>query len=273
MNCCVIGHPIGHSLSPFIHTRLFKISNIECSYITLDIAPENLKNNVDYLKSFDCINVTIPHKSAILPFIDVLDESSKQIGAINVIKNQNGIFYGYNTDGYGFYEALKAESINLGGNVLLLGYGGAALAIAHKVLQNGCALTVGVNDLQSQRAINFCNTLKKIYHCDINMELITKIDSDFDLIINATPVGMYPKCDECILDDAQIARTKAIFDAVYNPVDTLLVKKARALNIKAISGMSMLVFQAAKAHNIWYGGEFSLDQINKICNDAINQLK
>ncbi len=273
MNCCVIGHPIGHSLSPFIHNELFKISNIDCSYITLDIAPENLKDSINHLKTFDCINVTIPHKSAILPFIDVLDENAKQIGAINVIKNHNSAFYGYNTDGYGFYEALKSESIALKGKVLLLGYGGAALAIAHKLLQNGCLLTVGVTDLQNQRAIDFCNTLKKIYHCDINMELIKKIDAQFDLIVNATPVGMYPNCNDCILNDEQISKAKAIYDAVYNPIDTLLVKKAKALNIKAISGMSMLVFQATKAHNIWYGGEFNLEQINKICNEATSKLK
>ncbi|MBQ7045708.1 MAG: shikimate dehydrogenase [Clostridia bacterium] len=273
MKCCVIGHPIGHSLSPFIHSELFKISGRDSSYITLDIAPEELKEKTDFLKTFDCINVTIPHKRAIMEFTDVLDPTAKQIGAVNVIKNENGTLYGYNTDGYGFSKALEAENIALKGKVLLLGYGGVALAMAHQALQKGCSLTVGTNDLTSKRAIDFCQSFKNEYHCDINMELIEKIDSDFDLIVNATPVGMYPKCDDCILKDHQIARAKAVYDAVYNPVDTTLIKKAAALKVKALSGMSMLVWQAARAHDIWYGGQFSTEQINTICKKAEEKLK
>lgn len=273
MNCCVIGHPIGHSLSPFIHSELFKISNIDCSYITADIAPEDLKEKMDFLKGFDCFNVTIPHKSSIMPYLDVIDDLALNIGAVNTVKNDNGTLYGYNTDGYGFYMALDAHGIKLCGKVLILGYGGAALAIAHTALKMGCALTIGVDDINSQKAINFCNGLRETYNCNIDMMLISDIDADFDLVVNATPVGMYPKCDACILSDAQISRTKAVFDAVYNPYPTLLVKKATERGIKALSGMSMLVWQAAKAHSIWYGAEFSVESINEICEKAINQLE
>lgn len=272
MKYCVIGHPIGHSLSPLLHTELFKASGITADYAALDIAPECLTEKISYLKTLNGFNVTIPNKSEIIPYLTLLDKNAEMIGAVNTVKIQNGELFGFNTDGYGFSKALEAEGIPLSGKVLLCGYGGAALAIAHEALKAGCSLTVGTRDVNDAKAVSFCKTLGDIYSVNISLKHYNSINENFDLAVNSTPVGMFPKTDASILTAEQVSRCSYIYDAVYNPFDTLLVKTAKSLNIKAASGIKMLVFQAAKAHFIWYGGEFSQKIINDISKTLYDKL-
>ena len=218
----LIGHPLGHSMSPLIHERLFKLSGIsDFSYELVDIAPENLSSSEELIKSFKGLNVTIPHKQTVIPFMNKLGESAERYNSVNCINNDNGNLTGYNTDCDGFL--MSAEKLPISENVVVAGCGGVGRMIA----------------------------------------------------INATPVGMYPKVDNCAISDSIIEKSTSFFDVIYNPTETLLMKKAREQGKTAVGGASMLVYQAVKAHEIWYGGKFrteDIDGIIKAVEDSVNAM-
>ena len=141
----VIGHPIGHTMSPFIHNRLFQLSGIEAEYIKLDIAPENLADEYNRLLSkLDGYNITIPHKQNIIQLIDEIDDKAKMYGSVNTVANSDGIAKGYTTDPDGFLKALDAAGIILDGRVVILGCGGVARTMAYEVVLKGLPLLFAV---------------------------------------------------------------------------------------------------------------------------------
>ncbi len=272
----VIGHPIGHTMSPFIHKRLFDLAQIDAKYSVLDISPENLKlefNNT--LKNLDGFNITIPHKENIINCLNGLDEKAKLYGSVNTVDNKNGIYTGYTTDPDGFIKALEAYDIPFENNVMILGTGGVARTMAYEAVKANCNLTIAVR----KEDIEISNKLIKeittnIEASSIKTCLISEIDnSQIDLLINATPIGMYPRVDNCPVSDNIINNCKNVFDAVYNPLETILVKKAKAQGSNAVGGMSMLVWQAVVAHNIWDGSIYNKEDIDKLCTDSANELK
>ena len=138
----LIGHPLGHSMSPFIHERLFAMAGREASYTLTDIAPEHLEGKEPYLRSLQGFNITIPHKMAIIPIVDKLDESAKRYNSVNCVANQNGKLIGYNTDCDGFTMSVKEYPMD--GKVLLIGCGGVGRMIATEALRHGANLTIGI---------------------------------------------------------------------------------------------------------------------------------
>ena len=138
----LIGHPLGHSMSPFIHERLFAMAGREASYTLTDIAPEHLEGKEPYLRSLQGFNITIPHKMAIIPIVDELDESAKRYNSVNCVANQNGKLIGYNTDCDGFTMSVKEYPMD--GKVLLIGCGGVGRMIATEALRHGANLTIGI---------------------------------------------------------------------------------------------------------------------------------
>ncbi|MEE1187208.1 MAG: shikimate dehydrogenase [Acutalibacteraceae bacterium] len=255
----VIGHPIGHTMSPYIHTRLFKLQNKTVNYSKLDISPDALKDSFSSLKTLKGFNVTIPHKQSIIQFIDKLDSSALKYGAVNCVDTKDGITYGYNTDAYGFIKSLESNNVKLEGKVLICGSGGVARTFAKESIGCGCDVYIAAINNESEY-------LKS--ELDFTSIEYSQINGGFDIIINATPVGMYPKCDNAILSENQLAGCKVLFDAVYNPCKTKLLQIAEKSGITAIGGMSMLVWQAVKAHEIWYDAKFDLDDINNLIADA-----
>lgn len=262
----VIGHPIGHTMSPFIHSRLFKLQNIDTNYEKLDITPENLQQSFERLKSLKGFNVTIPHKQSIIPFIDKLDPSALKYGAVNCVCTKNNITYGFNTDAYGFIKSLESQGVKLEGKVLICGSGGVARTFARESIDSGC-------DVYIASINNEAEYLKK--ELTFTSLEYSDIEGGFDIVINATPVGMYPNCDASVLNDNQLSGCKVLFDAVYNPAKTKLMKTAQKSGITAIGGMSMLVWQAVKAHEYWYDAKFDTDDINNLIdqsNKALNEI-
>lgn len=271
-NFSVIGHPIGHSMSPYIHKRLFELSGIDAEYCTLDIAPENLKTSIRQLSSLNGFNVTIPHKETIIPLLDGIDASAQTYNAVNCVKNDNGKLYGCSTDAYGFSKALSAEGVKLCGKILVLGCGGAAKTIAREAVSYGCEITIAALESDLPKAAQLCAALEVVGAKAQCVEL-SKVDGEFDLLVNATPCGMYPKVDA--MADVNIDCLKkchAVFDAVYNPAETLLIKTAKQYGIKTVGGMAMLVWQAVKAHEFWYGGTFQNEEIKQIIKDADKEM-
>lgn len=270
----VIGHPIGHSLSPFIHEKLFEIDNIDAQYSALDI--ENL--DTDYnskLKTLDGYNVTIPHKQSIITKLDSISEKAKLCNSVNTVKNGEKS-EGYTTDGFGFMAAVKAKCNGiLPKDILIFGYGGAARAIAFECLQNACNVHFVVREKSLSNAFFLANEIKEKLSVTTNVYTTDNIPKDIkiDLVVNATPVGMYPNTDACVVPDSIIKKASAVFDSVYNPLETVLLKKAKELRKNAIGSIDMLVYQAAKAHEIWVGATYNNSQLQKICELTADKLR
>ena len=257
----LIGYPLGHTLSPFVHKQLFTLSNTESfSYDVMEIPPDKLETEIKNLNALCGYNITIPHKCEIIKYLDNIDpETAGRYGAVNCVLNKNGVSTGYNTDCFGFKKSLEQSGVSLSGKVLVLGFGGAGRMMAMEAKFCGADVTVAVRDTNKIPP----EQKSQMAFCDIN-----KIIGEFDLIINSTPVGMYPNIDGCPANDEVIKNAKAVFDAVYNPGDTRLLIKAKEHNITAIGGMAMLVWQAAVAHNIWYNADFRDKDISDIIKKA-----
>ena len=268
----LIGHPLGHSMSPLIHEKLFHLSGLsDTSYELIDIAPEDIAGSRGLLESLRGLNVTIPHKQTVISLVDELAESALRYNSVNCIGNNGGRLVGYNTDCDGFLRS--AELLPIGGNVAVLGCGGVGRMIAIEVARHGGNITLAVipQDVKNAQLL-MAEILAKCSGASVRIADISNLDGSYDLLINATPVGMYPKVDACAVSDTIIENSSSVFDVIYNPTETLLMKKARAMGKTAVGGASMLVYQAVKAHEIWYGGSFTPEDISKIIADVENAV-
>ena len=260
----VIGHPIGHTMSPFIHKRLFGLSGINAEYTALDISPENFSDEYEKtLKNLDGYNVTIPHKRRIILY-----------GSVHTVRNLDGVSRGYTTDPDGFIKALEAADIKIGGRTVILGCGGVARTMAYEIALRGEPVCFAVRDKSIEKADALCGEIRAKV-CGARAELVPVSDlvGKIDLLINATPVGMYPDCSSQPVSDSVISDCAAVYDAIYNPLDTVLVKKARANGAKAEGGMSMLVWQAVVAHEKWDGSSYDKEDISRLCADCDEEMK
>lgn len=271
----VIGHPIGHTMSPFIHKRLFEIAGVDADYTKIDVAPENLGGEFkNTLSKLDGFNVTIPHKQNIIQYLDEIDEKAEMYGSVNTVSIKDGRSKGYTTDPDGFLKALEAAGIELDGRIMILGCGGVARTMAYEIAKKGLEFEFAVRPQDVGKAGLLClDITRKIPDAKVSFGLITQIIGTVDVLINATPVGMYPNADEQPIHNCAIGRCGAVFDAVYNPLETVLVKRAKANGSKAVGGMSMLVWQAAVAQEIWHGKSFDKEDIDRLCVDAAEKMK
>ena len=272
----VIGHPIGHTMSPFIHQRLFSLSGESGKYTVIDISPEELKERIKELDELCGYNITIPHKQAIIPLLDELDPKAEMYGSVNTVRN-GAKRKGFTTDPDGFLKALSHASIPLKGKTVIAGCGGVARTFAYEAALAGCELTLAVRPDDVQAAVRLSDEINgKIENANINTCLISSLSDkamDIDLLINATPVGMYPHTDSMPVDDKTLSRCKNVFDAVYNPLRTVLISKALANGSAAMGGMAMLVWQAAVAHEIWDGSVYNKEDIDQLIQDSADELK
>ncbi|MCR5110241.1 MAG: shikimate dehydrogenase [Ruminococcus sp.] len=258
------GHPLGHSMSPLIHEKLFALSGrTDSTYELIDIEPEKIPQSRELFLSLCGMNVTIPHKQNVIPLMDELADSALRYNSVNCIKNDNGKLIGYNTDCDGFLRS--AEGLPIGGKVAVLGCGGVGRMIAIEVARHGGEITLAVIPQDMKNAqILMAEIMEKCSGASVKIVNIADLDGKFDLLINATPVGMFPKTDACAVSDKVIENSGSVFDVIYNPIETLLMKKARAMGKTAVGGAAMLVYQAVKAHEIWYGGKFTNEEIAPI---------
>ena len=267
------GYPLGHSLSPVIHGELFKIAGIDGEYKLYEISPENLSEGIASLKNNLCgFNVTIPHKVEVIPFLDELDEKAALFGAVNTVKvGEKSV--GYNTDCIGFLRSLEMAGIALEGSVLVCGAGGVARMFAFEAALAGCDLTIAARD----EDIPAANVIKTEIMDKLKREArvinLKEVSGGYDLIINVTPVGMYPHTDACVLPKEIIEKSRAVFDAIYNPGETQLIKYAKEAGIRYSNGLSMLVLQAVAAEEIWNNIPFSAEDIKKVIKTTETELE
>lgn len=281
-NAAVIGHPIGHTMSPYLHERLFRLAGIPLHYQVLDLP--DLNGCGDRLRALDCFNVTIPHKGAIIPLLDELEEKAAKFGSVNTVKVENGRMRGYTTDGAGCWKALAHHGLDFSGNVLLLGNGGAARALAFEVVsrRRGFRLTLACRKVSLPKALALGEELAAYAGTLGDRDFVAavrtyeELEDDraarYDLLLNATSVGMYPHAGESPVSKELTARCRAVFDAVYNPGETELLKLAKQCGARTVGGMEMLVYQAVAAHEIWYGSRFRDTDLEQLCADAQREL-
>lgn len=243
----LIGETLGHSYSKLIHEQL--------ADYTYDLIPLSKEEFPDFMQKheFSAINVTIPYKQAVLPYLDALSDSAKAIGAVNCIVNRKGVLYGDNTDYTGFLYTLRKNNIKVTGEkVLVLGNGGAAKAVVAALYSLSPKELITVKYKEEPGTVTY--------------EQAATLHSDASLIVNTSPVGMYPNVDACPMDIAPYRNLKAVVDIIYNPAITKLLAQAKDRGITAVNGMEMLVAQAKYAVELFLDTEISDDRIEEVMN-------
>ncbi len=271
---CVIGYPLGHTMSPPIHLRLFKLSGDDSvEYGVREVPPEELSKTAEELfQTMAGFNVTIPHKLGIMESLSALDETARRYGAVNVVDCKTKT--GYNTDVIGFTRAVEAIGGDLKGRVLLLGCGGAGRMMAIETAFSGGTLTIAVRESDLPAAGELKQEIgEKVPGAQVNITTLDAISGEYDLLCNATPVGMYPHEENCPVGPEVVARCGRVFDAVYNPFETKLIQTAHELHKPAAGGMAMLVWQAVAAHEIWDNAQYALEDIDELIRDMGKQVQ
>ncbi|HKJ39266.1 MAG TPA: shikimate dehydrogenase [Anaerolineales bacterium] len=259
----LIGYPLGHSLSPKIHSAALKACGLEGDYSLFPIEPDDgqgLKDLLGRVRAGEItgLNVTIPHKQNVIGLMDELTPTAKAIGAVNTIYLQDEKLIGDNTDAPGFLSDLKqfltTDAQRLGGsNALVLGAGGSARGIVYALLNDGWTVTIAARRVEQAQglATSFTNYQLRITNLT---DLSTFEPSNLQLIINTTPLGMTPNIDQSPLpENLSLPQHVAIYDLVYNPRETKMVRDACSQGLKATTGLGMLIEQAALSFEIWTG--------------------
>jgi Shikimate 5-dehydrogenase len=241
----------------------------------LEVAPDHLENAIAGLKAlgFRGVNVTIPYKKAVIPFLDELSPEAQACGAVNLIKNENGRLTGFNTDGPGFMASLTEKGIDFSGRVLLLGAGGAAQSLAYELAVSG-ASELSILDLDADKAYalsGFVNNIVpgKATGARMSEEIFACLRREANLIINCTPVGMYPNLEKSPVASLDGVRPDTVvYDIIYNPLTTRLLAMAQAKELKTVNGLSMFVNQGALTLKILTGASPPVDYMKEVVLDT-----
>lgn len=259
----LFGHPIGHTMSPELHSMLFKASGKDCTYFAVDVPPENLEEAMQ-LASEKCggINLTIPHKKAVFDYLDAVDEAAHDLGSVNTVHFRDGKAIGYNTDILGFSGSLEFDGIDPKDKLAVVcGYGGVSRVMAYHLANAGAKVLITGRNLTKAKKLR--NELRG-YLPEANIDIMpsTQLPRATELVINGTPLGMYPHEDGTPLEKLPVGTTY-VFDAVYNPPLTAIMKLAPH-NVKIRNGLLMLVLQAAYAQTVWFGTQFEQTSLTRI---------
>lgn len=245
MKFAVIGYPIGHSLSPVMHHANFKALGRNDEYSALSIDPRHFYHIKDIItdKELDGFNVTIPFKVDIMDYCDEIDLSAQMIGAVNTIHIKDGKWIGYNTDGIGYLLSIETLIENHM-NILILGAGGASRAISY-VLKDKHHVSIASRTADKVKDWPFdidCTTYDELYNL-----------SQFDMVINTTPVGMTGFDAQSVIDTKELKKTCIVSDIIYTPEKTAFLLEAEQNGLQIINGLGMFVMQGAKSFEIWTG--------------------
>ncbi|MBI3399741.1 MAG: shikimate dehydrogenase [Deltaproteobacteria bacterium] len=274
----IFGYPIEHTISPAMHNAVIKALCLDMVYLPFEVKPLQLKEAVNGIKGLGIlgINITIPHKEAAIKFLDDVSEEAQLIGAVNTILNKEGRLIGHNTDGYGYFASLN-EECNFNPkdkNIVILGAGGAARGIAAALAKKGAA-KITIANRTIARAISLVKAFKKKFPSTkfraigLDKNILKTCFQDINLLINTTSVGMKQKQALKTPLDA-LARTAIVSDIVYNPLETLLLKKAERLGLTTHGGLGMLIHQGARSFKLWTGIDAPTEVMRKA---ALKTLK
>jgi shikimate dehydrogenase len=256
--CYLLGYPIEHSMSAIMHNHAFKLLGLNYKYELKSVKPRNLARFIkEELQKLEFVgaSITIPHKVEIMRHLDSIDGAAMEIGAVNTILHDRGTLKGYNTDGVGAIKALKEVITDLSeSNVIVLGAGGASRALSYYLARETKNLTI--LNRTPKKAANMSKQLEKIGKSKVrhgNLEKLSEIIDYTDILINTTSVGMNPNNEASPVSANQLHSGLLVFDIVYNPIRTQLIKDAEAVGAKTLSGVKMLVYQGTEAFKLWTG--------------------
>lgn len=265
----VMGDPVEHSVSPPMHNAAFKSLGLDFAYVPFRVKKTDLARAVDAIRALDIrgVNITIPHKVEIIPLLDDVDPLAQEIGAVNVVVNNRGLLMGYNTDAEGFLNVLLGHGIEPDGkNVVILGAGGAARAIAFALGTRGAHLII-LNRTRSRAAACAADVSKATGATVEALALDRKNLADSlergHLLVNTTSVGMVPQANETLVTADFIRPHFIVADIVYNPMKTRLLAEAEKAGARTISGLEMLIWQGALAFEKWTGKKAPLNVMRK----------
>ena len=256
----VLGSSLPHTWSPFIHNSLFMAAGLDAIYLPVTVPKEKLGSVTDVFRScFSGFNVTIPYKERIIPYLDDVDDAVKACGAVNTVDIREGRMIGHITDGLGMLRAIEECGIVTEGiDVLILGGGGAARVAGYEFLSRGGNVTFAVRSMEKgERLANELAETQSDGRTRIHSCLLTDIIGAHDILINCTPVGMYPNTEAMPVSEKVISRCAAVFDAVYNPRKTQLLACAEQRGIPCVGGLGMLFYQAVEAQKLWLGNSIA----------------
>ncbi len=277
----LIGHPIKHTYSPFIHNVAFELTGLDYIYLPFNVVPANLKSAIKGLVAlgYRGFNVTIPHKVKVKEFMSKVSEEASFVGAINTVLIEEGKLFGYNTDVAGALESLYSYRKEISDNeCVVIGAGGSARAVIYTLIKHFRPSKIHLVNRTEQRA----ETLRQFFKTKMKFDSFTvnelippdikDIIKNSVLIVNATSVGMYPDEDDAVLTQKDLfSRQQIVFDLVYNPVQTKLLKLAQSNGARTVDGIKMLINQAAKSFEIWTGEKMPVEQVEKALLLKINK--
>ncbi len=277
----IIGFPIGHSLSPVFQQAALDHLKLAATYSTWEIDPVNLHSFIDSLRwsGIQGINVTVPHKESVLPFLDHVDEWALQAGAVNTIVNRCGELFGYNTDGIGFIKGLRhSHSFDLQNKtVLIIGAGGSARGVVRALANE----SVG-NIIIANRTLSRAQSLSMLsmglgvsaQAISLDWQELSQAAVQSELIVNCTSVGMAHTAEfgSSPLLRQQIPPNSVVYDLVYNPIETQMLREAARAGAAVISGIKMLVYQGAASFELWFDKPAPVDVMLESADKAIQDM-
>jgi shikimate dehydrogenase len=272
----VFGDPIAHSLSPAMHNAVFSALGMDCIYHAFRVKPEKLEKAILGAEAmgFGGLNLTVPLKEAALK-LDCIrpDPLAESLGAVNtIVFGKNEEIKGYNTDGLGAKQALQNSAVEIeGSKIVVAGAGGAARAITFQLAADGAEITI-VNRTEG-RAIELAKDISTAALCGNvtgrGLSGLKSLLQDSNILINTTTLGMHPNTDTTIATAEDLHPDLTVFDIVYNPLETRLLREAKASGAKTVSGVSMLVYQGAEAFKLWTGIEPPVELMKKTVMEAL----
>jgi len=276
--CALIGDPVEHTMSPPMHNAAYKKLGLDYVYIPFRVKPEELPRAVAGLKALNVrgFNVTIPHKVSIIPLLDGLDPLAEKVGAVNTVVNEDGELRGYNTDATGFLQALLGRRVEpRDRNVVILGAGGASRAISYILAGRGAHLTILNRKLELDWAEEIAEFIledlgREVRVLELTPRLLGKALEGAEILVNATSVGMSPASNKSPAPARLLKRRLVVFDIVYNPMMTRLLREARAAGARIIGGVDMLAWQGALAFEKWTGQPAPLSLMRR---EAVKMLE
>ena len=270
---CLIGSPVKHSGSPLMHNFCFRHNDQNFAYMAFDVKEEDTKQALEALRLFGArgCNATMPCKIATAKFVDKLSPAAEIIGACNTVVNEDGVLVGHITDGTGFVCNLREKGVDVKGKkIVCIGAGGAATAIEVECALEGCASMVIFNRSLGKAVTNADKIKAACPECEVKALRLSDTDAlkeeilKADILINGTSIGMAPNVDDTPIADTSVFHEGLVVaDAIYNPLETRLLREAKEAGCKVIAGDGMLLWQGAAAYKLWTGTEMPVEEFRK----------
>ena len=276
--CCLIGDPVKHSLSPRMHNMAFQELCLNYIYLAFEVKKIHLESVINGFKSLGIsgFNVTIPYKIDVIKYLDDLDKSASDVGAVNTVVSRDGNFIGFNTDVQGVIFALEKSGVtSIKGLSVIIGAGGAARAVVTALVEMGCEEMIILNRTE-QKGVALANEVENRYNINciglkFNLKNLKLVIEDANLIINATSLGMHPEQDRTPIPKEIIPFGATIFDIVYTPLKTKLLRDAEERGAKVIPGLYMLIGQGASSFKLWTRRDFPIEKIREILITTLSE--